>query len=86
MCNLSEIFNFLIVPFSLEEEKVPFPASPPAGGIKLGRFQVNFIFASKCKVSFLGNSGEKSVESLIFLCCFFVFIYKITIFQIRFYV
>uniref|UniRef100_A0A096LQH5 non-specific serine/threonine protein kinase n=1 Tax=Poecilia formosa TaxID=48698 RepID=A0A096LQH5_POEFO len=28
------------IPFSLEEEKAPSPAPPPAGGIKLGRFQV----------------------------------------------
>ncbi|XP_014850256.1 PREDICTED: serine/threonine-protein kinase WNK1 isoform X19 [Poecilia mexicana] len=29
------------IPFSLEEEKAPSPAPPPAGGIKLGRFQVS---------------------------------------------
>ncbi|KAM4523355.1 serine/threonine-protein kinase WNK1 isoform 18-T18 [Fundulus diaphanus] len=29
------------IPFSLEEEKAPRPAPPPAGGIKLGRFQVS---------------------------------------------
>uniref|UniRef100_A0A3B3TUM5 non-specific serine/threonine protein kinase n=1 Tax=Poecilia latipinna TaxID=48699 RepID=A0A3B3TUM5_9TELE len=29
------------IPFSLEEEKAPSSAPPPAGGIKLGRFQVS---------------------------------------------
>ncbi|XP_036005248.1 serine/threonine-protein kinase WNK1 isoform X14 [Fundulus heteroclitus] len=29
------------IPFSLEGEKAPRPAPPPAGGIKLGRFQVS---------------------------------------------
>ncbi|PWA18276.1 hypothetical protein CCH79_00017824 [Gambusia affinis] len=34
-------FTFATVPFSLEGEKAPSPAPPPAGGIKLGRFQVS---------------------------------------------